>query len=106
MDGSTAADYCIASNDAAGLPALEVANLSFQEPGKVKVKKQTNLFLEDMPRIFNGNDALTGSPLTWTPETDADLVVQFTLRPVDDAGKTTLDFTHVCVENTIPYVLP
>lgn len=100
-----AGDYCNDTNGEAGLPALEVANLSFQEPGKVKVKKQTNLFLEDMPNIFSGNDALTGSPMIWTPETDAELVVQFTLRPVDDDGNTTLDFDHVCVENTIPFVL-
>ena len=106
LDGTTAGDYCESTNTAAGLPALEVANLSFEEPGKVKVKKQTQLLLEDMPRIFDGTDALTGNPLTWTPETDAELVVQFTLRPVDDDGNTTLDFTHVCVENTIPYTLP
>lgn len=105
LDGTTASDYCESTNGAAGLPALEVATLSFEEPGKVKVKKQTQLFLEDMPRVFDGTNALTGSPLTWTPETDADLVVQFTLRPVDDDGNTTLDFTHVCVENVIPFVL-
>ena len=105
LSGETASDYCESTNGAADLPALEVANLSFQEPSKVKVKKQTNLFFEDMPRIFSGNDALTGSPMTWTPETDAELVVQFTLRPVDNDGNTTLDFTHVCVENVIPFVL-
>ena len=95
--------YCTSSNDAAGLPALEVSNLSFESPGKVKVKQQNQLFLEDMPGVFTGTNALTGSPLTWTPNTDAEIVVQFTLRPVDDDGNTTLDFTHVCVENTIPY---
>jgi len=105
LDGTNAGDYCTSTNGAADLPALEVANLSFEEPGKVKVKKQNQLFLEDMPRVFDGTNALTGSPLTWTPETDSDYVVQFTLRPVDDDGNTTLDFTHVCVENTIPYNL-
>ena len=97
---------CTDSNSGAGLGPLQVANLSFEEPGKVKVKKQTQLFLEDMPRIFDGTNALTGSPMTWTPETDASLVVQFTLRPVDEFGNTDLDFEHVCVENTIGYALP
>ena len=101
-----AGTYCTDSNTAAGLPALEVATLSFESPGKVKVKKQTQLSLEDMPSVLSGTNALTGTPYTWTPNTDAELIVQFTLRPVDDDGNTTLDFTHVCVENTIPFALP
>jgi hypothetical protein len=80
--------------------------LSFEEPGKVKVKKQTNLFFEDMPATFSGTNALNASAATWNPTTVplGDNVVQFELRPIDNTNSTNLSFTHVCVENVIPFV--
>ncbi|MFB5626540.1 MAG: hypothetical protein ACE5RQ_07200, partial [Nitrosopumilus sp.] len=85
---------------------LQVANLSFEEPGKVKVKKQTNLFFEDMPASFSGTNALNASAATWTPTTNATTAVQFELRPIDGANNTSLEFAEVCVENVVPYTLP
>jgi hypothetical protein len=86
--------------------ALEVDTISFESPGKVKVKKQNNLYLEDMPAVLDGTNALTSLDKTFTPGTQAGAAVQFTLNPVDDAGNTTLDsWTHVCVENVAPTTL-
>lgn len=93
--------YCEDTNGALG--PLEVANLSFESPGKIKIRHQNVVDFENMPASLTGTNALTGTGMTWTPGTDADTVVQFTLRPVDDDGNTTLDFTHVCVENVIPF---
>jgi len=84
------------------LGPLEVDTISFESPGKVKVDDET-LELDDMPAIFAGTNALSLSPFTWHPNTDAELVVSFTLNPVDDDGNTTLDFKHVCVENVVPF---
>jgi hypothetical protein len=99
-------DYCD-PNPNVSLPALEVASLSYEEPGKVKVKSQTDLYMENMPDEFSGTNPLDGfASETWTPGNNALAVVQFTLNPVDNDGNTTLEFDHVCVENITAYALP
>ena len=92
--------YC-AAKVVQGVPALEIDKLSFESPGKVKVHHQNILDLEDMPSVLDGTDALSSDPTIFSPKTVARLAVEFTLNPVNDAGETTLEFTHVCVENII-----
>ena len=91
-----AGSYC-AENTALGGARLEVAALTFESPGKVKVNQDV-IALLNMPATFDGTNALTGNPITLSPGTTADTVVSFTLSPLFD-GAT---LTHVCVENVQP----
>lgn len=89
-----AGSYC----ESTILGPLEVAALTYQSPGKVKVNQEVIQLLR-MPASFSGTNALTGLPITMNPGTTADTVVSFTLKPVFD-GSGNLE--HVCVENITP----
>ncbi len=78
-----------------GGPYTEVADLSFESPGEVKIKKNKAEIKKAEYGSFNG--VLFGTPLTLNEPVNT--VVSFTLNPVNDLGDTDLAFTHVCVEN-------
>jgi hypothetical protein len=95
---TSAGAYCDDTNGDLG--RLEVANLSYETPGELKVFNK-NVHFKNMPPSFDGTNAVTGDPMTWTPNTQATLVASFILDPVFD-GDT---LTHVCVENVSPFAV-
>ncbi len=73
----------------------EILDLTWASPGEAKVKKDKAEIKNAPMGPYVGQ--LAGTPLSITaPE---NIVASFTLRPVNDDGETSLDWTHVCVEN-------
>jgi hypothetical protein len=82
-----------APNSALGGARLEVANLSYEQPGPTNTA-DTNVIFNNMPSSFTGTNAVTGTSLTWAPgSVPAGLVASFTLA---------VNNGHVCVENVSP----
>jgi hypothetical protein len=76
------------------LGALEVADISYEEPGALNVYNNHAIFA-NMPPSFSGTDAVTGDPDSWAPGTvPAGAVASFTLAVTNG---------HVCVENIQPF---
>lgn len=90
-----AGDYD-APNAALDGARLEVAALTFESPGEVKVEN-SKIKMEDLPDEFTGINPLDGfNEIPMSPGTNADTAVSFTL-----SVPATADF-HVCVENISP----
>jgi hypothetical protein len=93
---TAAGEYC-APNAALGGARLEVAALTFESPGEVKVNG-ASIKMEDLPGSFTGTNPLDAfNEITMNPGTSADTVVSFTLNV-----PAVSDF-HVCVENVTPF---
>jgi len=88
-----------AGNAALGGARVEVAALTFESPGEVKIDG-ASIKMEDLPGVFAGTNALTGAGQTFSPGTTADTAVSFTLNPLFDGDV----LTNVCVENITPFV--
>jgi hypothetical protein len=96
-----AGDVCN-PNTALGGARLEVQDLTFQSPGKVKVQGRM-VDLQSMPSKFTGTSSLTGNPLTIAPGNDVTATVSFGLRPVFGPDGA---LQHVCVENVAQKEIP
>ncbi len=84
--------------DGSGLcPALEVRDISWDEPGSVTVLDDTAIF--DGPIEFESTHSLTGDEVTFSNLGPVGAVVSFTLTPVDSDGNLSLDpIVAVCID--------
>lgn len=80
-------------------PGLQVANISFQEPGDVDVSGH-GVVMEDTPYYFGGTDSLSEAHISFNAEAGVDDVVSFVINPVDADGNTSLtDIAAVCIND-------
>lgn len=89
-----AGDVCN-PNAPLGGARLEVQDLTFQSPGKVKVQGRI-VDMQSVPSKFTGTSSLTGDPLMIAPGNEVTAAVSFGLRPVFGSDGA---LQHVCVEN-------
>lgn len=84
--------------DGSGLcPALEVKDISWDEPGSVTVLDDTAVF--DGPTEFESTHSLTGDEVTFSNLGPVGAVVSFTLTPVDSGGNLSFDpIIAVCID--------
>lgn len=84
---------CAPNTELAGT-RLEVANLSYEEPGPTAIAGNKVIF-NNMPSSFTGINAVNGTSFTWAPGSiPAGAVASFTLAVTNG---------HVCVENVQPF---
>ena len=83
-------------------PGLEVADLTFESPGVVKIVNDRVRITNVDSGSYNGQLFNTGLSQDGFDTNMGGQVVSFTLRPIDSAGNVELDageWAHVCVEN-------
>lgn len=78
---------------------LQVANISFQEPGDVDVSGHSAV-MEDTPYYFGGTDSLSEAHISFNASAEVSDVVSFVIDPVDADGNTSLtDIAAVCIND-------
>ena len=92
-----------ASTDGTGLcPGLEVRDITWQEPGDVKVKGK-KATMKDVPFEFDGEHSLDRDiDLSFNADGNVGAVVSFTINPVDGDGNTSVtDIQAVCINDVL-----
>ena len=82
-------------------PGLEVRDITFQEPGDVKVKKK-KATMKDVPFSFSGTHSLTNAAISFLADENVGAAVSFTIDPVDATGNTNPnDIQAVCINDVV-----
>lgn len=80
-------------------PGLEVRDITWQEPGDVKVKGK-KATMKDVPFSFSGTHSLSGADISFNADGNVGAVVSFTIDPVDGDGNTSVtDIQAVCIND-------
>ena len=91
------------SADGTGLcPGLEVRDITWEEPGDVKVKGK-KATMKDVPFSFSGTHSLDRDlDISFNADGNVGAVVSFTINPVDGDGNTSVtDIQAVCINDVL-----